>query len=391
MHQREDIQGSEEARRRIRRSTRRLRFGTFSVLLVALFLEFTARAGGSSLLSDCLSITALSLLCGISCYLLFRLPDRPLLKGMLVTACILMVFSEVIQISEDYPAFDSLNSRLHALPHYDFVQHGLLLIGVILTLLVYFLAMIGAVAAEQLLAEEKRDLNAEVEERKRTASALERSREELRGLSLHIEEVREEERKRIAREVHDELGQTLTLLKMDLSTLELDLRRRGVPELEDSLAAMQRTLADTMQSVRKIISELRPGLLDDLGLAAATEWQCREFERRTGVLCNAQVERWEPRLSEEKATALFRILQEALTNVAKHAHATRVEISLKRLDTHAILTVADNGAGMAVTDLDKRDSYGLRGMRERARQLNGDVDLESAQEQGTLLRVRMPL
>ncbi|MCI0696834.1 response regulator [candidate division KSB1 bacterium] len=219
---------------------------------------------------------------------------------------------------------------------------------------------------------------------------LRNSREQLRNLSAYLESVREEERTRIAREIHDELGQAMTALKMDLSWLSKRLPKDQEPLLEKT-KSMSKLVDMTVQTVQKISAELRPGLLDDLGLAAAIEWQTGQFRQRTGIECEAALNLDGINLDRERSTMFFRILQEALTNVARHAQATKVKIGLTRREHKLLLKVRDNGKGITNSKIYESTSLGLIGMRERARHFRGKVKIRGIQNKGTILVVSMPL
>jgi PAS domain S-box-containing protein len=229
----------------------------------------------------------------------------------------------------------------------------------------------------------------DVRERKRAERALQRSREQMRALAARIEAAREEERTQIAREVHDDLGQTLTGLKLDLAWMAHRFEPHQEP-LSEKVAEMAQLIDTTIQTVRRISSDLRPGILDDLGLAAAIEWQAQEFERRTGMPCHYRCEgdigEWESR----RATALFRILQEALTNVVRHAQAKTVDIFLARRQDLVVLEVHDNGCGITKEALGRPGSLGLLSMRERASAFGGEVTIDSEPGGGTVVTARMP-
>ncbi|MGE5311441.1 MAG: ATP-binding protein [Nitrospirota bacterium] len=217
-----------------------------------------------------------------------------------------------------------------------------------------------------------------------------RAHEELRNLSLYLQTAREEERTRIAREIHDELGQALTALKMDLFWL----RKRLGPEagaFEAKTDSMEKVIDDTIATVQRLSGELRPGILDDLGLAAAIEWQAGEFEKRTGIPCRVQVSPEDITLDRDRSTTVFRIFQEALTNVARHAHATEVAVSLEQGEARVNLTVVDNGRGITEKELSSSKSFGLLGIRERVRFLGGDIVIEGRPKKGTTVRVAIPL
>ena len=223
---------------------------------------------------------------------------------------------------------------------------------------------------------------------KRAELALAKSQEQLRELSAHLESVREEEKARIAREVHDELGQMLTVLKLEVSMCELAFAELD-PGLHERLGSMKRLIAQLFQLVRDVATALRPPILD-AGIASAIEWQARRFEARTQIPCLVQVPDNLPALSDAKATGLFRILQEALTNVMRHAQAHSVEIELVREDGQLRLTVSDDGSGFC-RDQPRPTSFGLVGVRERVLMLGGSMALDSQPGEGTSLSVAIPL
>ncbi|UVL55905.1 PAS domain S-box protein [Pseudomonas sp. B21-035] len=228
----------------------------------------------------------------------------------------------------------------------------------------------------------------DISQSKRVELELARSQEQLRELSAHLESVREEEKARIAREVHDELGQMLTVLKLETSMCELAYAELD-PGLNERLGSMKRLIAQLFQLVRDVATALRPPILD-AGIASAIEWQARRFEARTQIPCLVQVPENLPPLSDAKAIGLFRILQEALTNVMRHAQAHTVQISLS-LDGQTLrLTVIDDGVGF-VLEQSRPTSFGLVGMRERVLMLGGSMTLESEPGEGTSLSVAIPL
>ncbi|MCU0124636.1 PAS domain S-box protein [Pseudomonas vlassakiae] len=223
---------------------------------------------------------------------------------------------------------------------------------------------------------------------KRAELALAQSQEQLRELSAHLESVREEEKARIAREVHDELGQMLTVLKLEVSMCELAFADLD-PGLHERLGSMKRLIAQLFQLVRDVATALRPPILD-AGIASAIEWQARRFEARTQIPCLVQVPDNLPALSDAKAIGLFRILQEALTNVMRHAQAHSVEIELVREDGQLRMTVSDDGTGFR-RDQPRPASFGLVGVRERVLMLGGSMALDSEPGEGTSLSVTIPL
>jgi len=230
-----------------------------------------------------------------------------------------------------------------------------------------------------------------------TASKLEqeearRSRARLAELTEHIEQVKEQERTRIAREIHDDLGGNLTAIKMALAMLAA--RLPDDPALVEKADYLDHLVDRTIEAVHRISLDLRPGTLD-LGIVAALEWQAREFEKQSGVACVFRSAEREIPLAQDHASALFRIFQEALTNIAKHAGATRVMVSLRRQrqrhQMSLILSICDNGRGITPTDRLKPQSFGLRGMSERAAALGGTLSLSAAPGGGTMVAVKIRL
>jgi two-component system, NarL family, sensor histidine kinase UhpB len=218
---------------------------------------------------------------------------------------------------------------------------------------------------------------------------IERSREELRALSRHLQTAREEEKARIAREVHDELGSTLTALKIDLDWLAEHLE--GAPEaVTQKRVAMDKLLEAAVAATRRIVTDLRPSILDDLGLSAALRWQATEFRKHTSVRVNVETPPSDQGISRDAALTLFRIFQETLTNVARHAKATEVSVSLAASDGAFVLQIRDNGVGISNDDLRKPTSHGIRGMRERAQQLGGDVSVSGTPGSGTTVVISVP-
>jgi PAS domain S-box-containing protein len=216
-----------------------------------------------------------------------------------------------------------------------------------------------------------------------------RFREQLRALTAHLESVREQERVRIAREIHDELGQSLTCMGMDLAFLDKQIGPNN-KEAGARVAALVELVKETIRCVRRISSELRPSILDDLGLGAAVEWLAHDFETRTHVSCAVQVPE-ELLLPSDLATPLFRICQEALTNVTRHASATHVNIQVECSDTHLSLAVQDDGRGITEEEIRRHGSLGLLGMKERVAMLGGTLTVKGEPGQGTTLTVQIPL
>jgi len=219
-------------------------------------------------------------------------------------------------------------------------------------------------------------------------TASRQQQEGLAALADHIEQVKEQERARIAREIHDDLGGNLTAIKMALAMLTA--RLPDDPALLDKAAYLDDLVDRTIDAVHRISLDLRPSTLD-LGIVAALEWQAREFEKQSGIACILRCSEREIDLDPDHAAALFRIFQEALTNVAKHAGATRVTVSLRRQRQHVCLAICDNGRGVTAADRLKPQSFGLRGMSERARALGGSLTLAPASGGGTMVTVKIRL
>ncbi|SAL17338.1 sensor kinase [Caballeronia udeis] len=228
----------------------------------------------------------------------------------------------------------------------------------------------------------------DITERKGIEHELLESREQLRELSAYMEAIREEERKRIAMEIHDELGQLLTALKMDVSLLKMRLA-------DDSGAAkkaddMRELVEKTIWMVRNVASHLRPAALN-FGIVSALEWLVEDFGRRKGLSCQLWINGREPVLEDAHATAVFRIVQASLTNVARHAGASRVDVTLTSTGTALDLYVSDDGCGFDPAAARKGYSYGLLGMSERARLIGGSLRIDSSPETGTVVSIHVPL
>jgi PAS domain S-box-containing protein len=228
------------------------------------------------------------------------------------------------------------------------------------------------------------------QQRLTTVAELKESSRQLQALAANLESAREEERTRIARELHDQLGQALTAMKFDLAWLTDRLGQKDA-----TLAQKTKTVTaqmDTMiKTVRRIATELRPGMLDDLGLAASIEWQARDFEKRTGIVCAVSISAEDSPLTRAQSVALFRIFQEALTNVARHAGAQHIEAKLSATSDTVTLQVHDDGRGIQAHEITGLHSLGLLGMRERAKRLGGAFDIQGAPADGTIVTVSIPV
>jgi signal transduction histidine kinase len=260
-----------------------------------------------------------------------------------------------------------------------------MLAGFVSTMLLYILFQTlsssrrNAVALAQSMTKELRASEAQ----------LQLSNENLRRLGAHAEHIKEEERRRIAREIHDDLGQNLLVLRIEADMLSLRTGERH-PRLHARVRATVDQIDMTIRSVRQIINDLRPNVLD-LGLNAAVDWQIAEFRRRTGITCELTETHQDIQVSDHCATALFRILQESLSNISRHAHATRVQVVLRVERNWIWMSVSDNGVGLHLTGRHKPGSFGLVGIEERVNILGGTFDIHSEPRSGTTIRVAVPM
>jgi PAS domain S-box-containing protein len=228
----------------------------------------------------------------------------------------------------------------------------------------------------------------DITDRINAEAALIETTEEIRKLSTHLQNIREEERSRIALEIHDVLGQQLTALKMDATWIR---KRCGDNDaMTERLTAMVSLIDDTIKTVRRISSELRPGILDDLGLIPALEWQCTEFSKNTGLECHFQSNKNDIEVDSNMAINIFRIYQEALTNIARHAQASQVQTTMLQQNGLIQLTIEDNGIGVDLNEVKNKKSLGLISMKERARLFKGEVMIEQRVPQGTVVTVKLP-
>lgn len=230
----------------------------------------------------------------------------------------------------------------------------------------------------------------DITERKRAHDALEETHRQLHELYAAMHDVREAERMRIARELHDELAQWLTALKMDVSWFASRLPRAEKP-LVDKAEKMKQLVDAMVGSVRRIAADLRPAMLDDLGLTPAVEHLVHEFSQRTGIVVSLDLDAGAVEFKDPLVTAIYRMVQEALTNVARHAQATEVRVSVRVAGERLKVAVGDNGKGIDAEALNKEKSYGLRGIRERAHTLGGTASIRAGTQGGTLVEIEIPV
>ncbi len=236
-----------------------------------------------------------------------------------------------------------------------------------------------------------RILTAELAERSLSEQRLRASEENLRTLATHLQSIREEERIHIAREIHDELGQALTGLKFELNSFARSFESDDAPARQEKQQALNFAIDRIINSVRRIASGLRPEVLDEIGLAAAFEWQAREFQRRTGIRCHVNIAAHFADPDQDRSTALFRIFQELLTNVARHANATRVNVILSHGEGALALCVEDNGRGIKESEAHSPRSLGFLGLKERALAFGGTIDVKGDEGKGTRVCVSIPV
>jgi signal transduction histidine kinase len=219
---------------------------------------------------------------------------------------------------------------------------------------------------------------------------LQESHEAFRQLATHLETIREAERTHMAREIHDELGQQLTGLKMDISWLNKKIKSED-EEVNQKIQETIQLIDSTVKSVRRIATELRPSILDDLGVVAALEWQSEEFEKRFKIKCIFKSEITNEIIPPQLATGIFRIYQECLTNVLRHSEATEVFSTLEIRDNKLLLTIRDNGRGFVVEEITNKKTLGLLGMKERSSLMGGTYEITSNPGRGTSILIIVPL
>ena len=229
----------------------------------------------------------------------------------------------------------------------------------------------------------------DITEREMREKELRESREQLRSLAARLESLREEERTILSREIHDEFGQSLTGLKMDLAWLA-----RRLPRDQDALVqkadSMLKLVDESVKLIRKISTRLRPGILDDFGLLAAMEWQAREFDHRTGIRCSMSSNTKDIHLDKNASSSIFRVFQEALTNIARHSEATKVDVRLRQGRNKLVMKIHDNGRGLRDDEVQPHKSLGILGMRERIQLMEGTFTIQGAPGRGTKIRVSVP-
>ena len=247
--------------------------------------------------------------------------------------------------------------------------------------------LVPAIERSLRMADERRAKRAAEAAERKALEELRESRERISALAAHIEASKEAERAEIAREIHDEMGGLLTGLKADVAWLGKNVG--GEPRIGEKIRDIEQLLDEVVMVSRRIAKSLRPAILDQ-GLSAALEWQAREFEKHAGIPCKFQSNSDELKLNAGQATGVFRVFQEALTNVAKHARANHVDVQVFATEELVTLEVRDDGVGVAPRDLDKPESFGVRGMQERVHHLGGWLDVSGGPGRGTTIMLSIP-
>ena len=259
-------------------------------------------------------------------------------------------------------------------------------------IVVYLISLIknANLELERKVIARTKDLTAEVNERKKAEEELNHTTNKLRQLTMRLQTIREEENSAIAREIHDELGQALTAIKIDVAWLGKKYSNNTT--LVEGLMNISNTIDDTIKSIRKISTRLRPRLLDELGLIPAVQWQIKDFQKRTGIECEVKLPGEEIQLDKSISSPLFRIFQEAITNIARHSQATKVNLNITiDKNENLYLSVKDNGIGLPDNYLNKDHSLGIVGMQERAKSINSVLEIKPSAEGGTDIFVTVPL
>lgn len=246
---------------------------------------------------------------------------------------------------------------------------------------------------EEELTQTNRRFKEEIIQRAQAEENLKKSENQLRELCSHMESLREEERFRVAREIHDELGQVLTAVKLEIAVLRDNLPEdtEDIMKVRENIASLLSHADNAIQTVKKISGELRPFVLDNLGLREAIEWEVEKFEQRTKIQCSLVLDFDDQVLESDRAITIFRIFQETLTNVIRHAQASRVNILLKEHDGEIRMAITDDGCGVTEDQIASKEAFGLIGMRERAFAWGGDFSIKGESGRGTEVRVRIPL
>ena len=290
-----------------------------------------------------------------------------------------------VWLTVDYLSIRSYSSDI------IYLWNALVRLGFFMTV-VYLISIIKKVnqKLEEKVESRTKDLTEEVYERKKAQDELSVSTKKLKELTVRLQTIREEENTAIAREIHDELGQALTAIKIDVAWLGKRYSNDSI--LVEGLMNVSNTIDDTIKSVRKISTRLRPRLLDELGLIPAIEWQVKDFQKRTGIKCKMNLPEEELQLDKSISSPIFRIFQEAMTNIARHSKATEVDLDMNiDKNNNLNIIVKDDGIGLPENYLNKEHSLGIVGMLERANSINGSLEIKQNIPKGTEVSVKVPL
>lgn len=299
---------------------------------------------------------------------------------------ILLAFlSMAVWLTVDYLSIHSYTSDI------IYLWNALVRLGFFMTV-VYLIIIIKKAnqKLEEKVESRTKDLTEEVNERKKAQEELNITTEKLRELTMRLQSIREEENSAVAREIHDELGQALTAIKIDISWLGKKYSNDST--MVEGLMNISNTIDNTIKSVRKISTRLRPRLLDELGLIPAIQWQVKDFQKRTGIECKMNLPKEEFPLDKSVSSHLFRIFQEAMTNVTRHSKATKVDLDMIiDKNNNLSMSVKDNGIGLPENYLNKNHSLGIIGMQERAKAINGYLEIKRNLQKGTEISVKVLL
>lgn len=361
-------------------------FAEFFSVNNALLQAVCAQAGSSWLKAHVLSSISSGLaFYAMSCGFLFLVSRKPLRFKAIYVMLALFFFVFGSTHFASLWTVSHPDAQLEALLDLVAAVFALLTAG----MLVVVIAKAAKMPTHPELQTAVKQLEREIAERAKAEEALQHSQAVLRELAAYQERIREDERKRIAREIHDDLGQNLLALKLDVVSLHQRVGTRH-RKFRERVALALDQLDATMKSIRSIMNNLRPPVLD-LGLQAAIEWQVSQFESRNAIRCELVMEGCGEGLSDAHATAVFRILQESLNNIGRHARASQVQVALHIDRSRLDMTIRDNGVGMYPGDRRKAHHFGLIGMQERVAILGGELEIQSMPGQGTVLAMSLPV
>ncbi|NUM55449.1 MAG: sensor histidine kinase [Candidatus Hydrogenedentes bacterium] len=363
--------------------------GAFSLELMARYMNTSGLVSHAT--PKFISMGALLLLSVAAWRLILMLEGKTALKAAVVLATGVLVLAQTLSILREFSFWRTGHELIVAWSIKS--ESNLFLAGTVLLLSTYYFALLESIWTEAEFRRSQGKLESEISERRRAQAELRESHDELRRLTAHVETLREDERARVARELHDQLGQDLVCLRMDLCNVQRCLQD-GQDGAASSLELIRSMLEHTDRmttTTRRLISELRPTVLDDLELPAAIAWLAADFETRTQIPCAVDVSPGSARFNRDVTSALFRIVQECLTNVIRHSGASQVNVRLNANNGHTRLEVEDNGCGFPATQgRAGQKSFGILGIRERVALLGGTFRIQSQSGAGTCVSVTVP-